>query len=238
MNTIGPNIDAQKVDDRAHMYHWLAEAKPGLIVVMNEQDVATRCKMAVPSANVVHRWVYQGDDSIDRYTPQSWAATYLPNRAANTYTYCLNEPGGDWRALSAWMIPTMSQAAVMHAPLCVGNFSKGAPPQHAIDAGELDAFLLAFNDFPLHRCGVHLYWKTTPEDDPHTVHYRLLRDRARKIGAVVRFMATEAGRDEAGGYNDGWRAHHNEAEYAGLLVRQARLLADDGVDMAVFVYGA
>lgn len=238
MNSIGPNIDAQKVDDRAHMYGWLVEAKPRLIVVMNEQDVATRCKMVVPSANVVHRWVYEGDDSIDRYTPQAWAAQFLANRPANTYTYCLNEPGGDWRAQSNWMVATMAQAAVMNAPLCIGNHSKGNPPVEAINAGEFDDFLLAFNDFPLHRYGVHLYWKTTPENDPDTVHYRYMRDRARKIGAQVRFMATEAGRDELGGYDDGWRNHHSEPEYAELLVRQARMLADDGVDMAVFVYGA
>lgn len=238
MNSIGPNIDAQKVDDRAHLYGWLGEAKPGLIVVMNEPEVAGRCKLIVPSAKVVHRWVYQGDDSYDRYTPHEWASRYLVNRPAHTYTYCLNEPGGDWRAQSAWMVTVMAIAAAMNAPLCIGNFSKGNPPKEAINAGELDRFLLAFNDFPLHECGVHLYWKTTPEADPDTVHYRYLRDRARRIGARVRFMATEAGRDERGGYSDGWRAHMNEPTYAGLLVRQARMLAEDDVHMAVFVYGA
>lgn len=40
MTTIGANVLAQTVHDRARMYGWLAQSKPGLIVVCDEPDVA------------------------------------------------------------------------------------------------------------------------------------------------------------------------------------------------------
>lgn len=234
---IGTNILAQTVADRARMYGWVAESNQKLMVVCDETTVAENVKAASPKSLVSHRWVYAGDDSIDRYTPSDWCGTFLPQLPQNVWGYCLNEPGGDWKLVSRYLVAVMSIAAGYNKPVIMGNFSKGNPPVSVINAGLIDEFLLAFNDFPLHRIGVHLYWMTTPAADPDAVHYKHILARAKKIGAQVRFAATEAGRDVRGGSNDGWQTVMGPEEYALRLAEHANLVKADSVPLAVFCYG-
>jgi hypothetical protein len=236
--SIGLNILAQTVHDRARLYDWLARAKPGLCVVCDEPDVAMRVKMAAPGALVAHRWIYDEDASVDALTPRAWAARFLPGLPAGVAGYALNEPSGDWRAISRWCADVMSIAAARNQPLIVGNLAVGNPPQAAIDAGDFDALLLAFNEFPLHRFGLHEYAQVDPAREPYRVgRYRALKARAARIGARVRFVMTEAGRDVGGGPDDGWRAVMDASAYAAFLKAQAAVYADDGIPMAVFCYG-
>lgn len=237
MTTIGVNILAPWVHDRARLYGWLAEAKPGLIVVCDEPDVAARCKMAVPGAAVAHRWVYDGDGDLN-LTPAQWAARFLPTLPGGVVGYALNEPSGDWAAIAVWCAEVMSLAAAENKPLIVGNLAVGNPPPEYIEAGAFDPLLRAFNEFPIHWFGVHEYFRADPTNEPYLVgRYRALRDRARQIGARVRFAVTEAGRDYKGGALDGWQSVMDAPTYAAKLAQQASVYAPDGMDMAVFCYG-
>ena len=221
------------------MYDWLARSKPGLCVVADETDVAVRVKMAAPGALVAHRWVYQGDDSVGNMTPGQWAARFLPALPAGVAGYALNEPSGDWRAISQWCADVMSIAAVANKPLIVGNLSVGNPPEAAIADGDFDAMLMAFNDFPLHYFGLHEYWVSNPTAETYRVgRYKALQDRAKEIGArAVRFVMTEAGRDVNGGSDDGWQSVMDAQTYADKLVQQANVYRADAIPMAVFCYG-
>lgn len=235
--TIGVNILAQTVHDRARLYAWLAEARPGLIVVCDETDVATRCKMVAPGAVVAHRWIYDGDGNLGM-TPQEWAGRFLPGLPPGVVGYCLNEPAGDWAAISRWCADVMSIAAAYNKPLIVGNLAVGKPEPADIAAGAFDPMLKAFNEFPLHWFGVHEYFRADPAAEPwHCTRFHALRDRARQIGARVRFAITEAGRDYQGGVLDGWQNVMDEKTYAAKLTQQAALYAPDSVPMAVFCYG-
>lgn len=238
MPAIGVNVLAQTVHDRARLYGWLAAAKPALIVVCDEPDVAVRCQAAAPGALVAHRWVYDGDDSVGHLTPRAWAERFLPALPAGIAGYAMNEPSGDWRAISQWCADVMSIAAVANKPLIVGNLAVGNPPESAIAAGDFDVMLRAFNDFPMHRFGLHEYAQSNPAKEPYRVgRYKTLKARAEAIGARARFAITEAGRDVLGGPQDGWRAVMDENAYADFLEAQAAVYADDGIDMAVFCYG-
>jgi hypothetical protein len=236
---IGVVILAQTVHDRARMYGWLAASKPDLCVVCDETDVATRVKMAAPGAIVAHRWTYSGDGSVATVTPGEWVARFAHGLPSGVIGYALNEPSGDWRRIAAWCADVMSIAATLNRPVVVGNFAVGNPPQEAIEAGELDALLLAFNDFPLHYLGVHEYFRDKPHAEPWFVgRWKMLADRADRIGARgVRFLVTEAGRDFAGGANDGWQAVMSAEEYALKLTAQADRYQGANIPMAVFCYG-
>ena len=237
--SIGVNVLAQTVHDRARMYGWLAQAKPGLIVVCDEPDVATRCKMAAPGAIVAHRWIYEGDGSHTTMTAHEWAARFLPALPAGLYGYALNEPAGDWRGLSAWLVQVMSLAGAQNKPLIVGNLAMGNPPLDVIESGAFDELLKAFNDWPLHRFGLHEYANLNPAAEPwHVGRWKALQIRADKLGARgVRFVMTEAGRDVAGGPNDGWQAVMGEQQYADFLTAQADEYRAAAIPMAVFCYG-
>ena len=239
MTTIGANILAQNVHDRARMYGWLAEAKPGLLVVCDEPDVAVRCKMAAPGALVAHRWIYEGDGNVDALSPQAWAARFLPALPDGIAGYALNEPSGDWRAISGWCSDVMRLAGAQHKPLIVANLAVGNPPESAIAAGEFDGLLLAFADWPIHRFGLHEYWQAAPTAEPFRVgRYKALKERARQIGAYgVRFAMTEAGRDVRGAATDGWQSVYSADEYAKKLTQQAAVYEADDIDMACFCYG-
>lgn len=221
------------------MYGWLAEAKPGLIVVCDEPDVAVRCKMAAPGALVAHRWVYDGDSSVGYLTPPQWAARFLPALPDGIAGYAMNEPSGDWRAISSWCAAVMSLAGAQHKPLIVANLAVGNPEESAIAAGEFDELLLSFADWPIHRFGLHEYWQAAPTAEPFRVgRYKALKERARQIGAYgVRFAMTEAGRDVRGGATDGWQSVMSADEYAKKLPQQAGVYEADDIDMAVFCYG-
>lgn len=133
----------------------------------------------------------------------------------------------------------MSIAAVANKPLIVGNLSVGNPPEAAIAAGDFDALLLAFNDFPLHYFGLHEYWISNPTAETYRVgRYKALQDRAATIGArAVRFVMTEAGRDVNGGSDDGWQSVMDAQTYADKLTQQANVYRADAIPMAVFCYG-
>jgi hypothetical protein len=236
--TIGVNVLAQTVHDRARLYGWLAQSKPGLIVVCDETDVATRCKMVAPGAVVAHRWIYDGDGSLNM-TPVEWAGRFLPALPAGVAGYALNEPAGDWAAISRWCADVMSIAAAYNKPVVVGNFAVGNPPEAVIATGDLDPLLIAFNDFPLHYLGVHEYFVLNPASEPWNVgRWKRLADRANQIGAQrVRFLVTEAGRDFKGGAGDGWQSVMDEKTYAEKVTQQAALYAPESVPMAVFCYG-
>jgi hypothetical protein len=236
---IGVVILAQTVHDRARMYAWLAASKPDLCVVCDETDVATRVKMAAPGAVVVHRWIYDGDSNPATNTPPQWATRFLPALPAGVIGYALNEPAGDWRGIAKWCADVMSIAAAYNKPVVVGNFAVGNPPADVIAAGDLDAMLLAFNDFPLHFCGVHEYFVSNPTGEPdHVGRWHLLADRATLIGARgVRFLVTEAGRDFRGGSGDGWQSVFSPEEYAVKLAQQADQYKAAEIPMAVFCYG-
>jgi hypothetical protein len=236
---IGVNILAQTVHDRARMYAWLAASKPDLCIVCDETDVATRVKMAAPGAIVAHRWIYDGDSNPATNTPPQWATRFLPALPAGVIGYALNEPAGDWRGIAKWCADVMSIAAAYNKPVVVGNFAVGNPPADVIAAGDLDALLLAFNDFPLHYLGVHEYFVSNPTGEPdHVGRWHLLADRAALIGARrVRFLVTEAGRDYRGGSGDGWQSVFSADEYAKKLIQQAEQYKADEIPMAVFCYG-
>jgi hypothetical protein len=236
---IGVNILAQTVHDRARMYAWLAASKPDLCIVCDETDVATRVKMSAPGAIVAHRWIYNGDSNPATNTPPQWATRFLPALPAGVIGYSLNEPAGDWRGIAKWCADVMSIAAAYNKPVVVGNFAVGNPPADVIAAGDLDALLLAFNDFPLHFCGVHEYFVSNPTGEPdHVGRWQLLADRAALIGARrVRFLVTEAGRDFRGGSGDGWQSVFSPEEYAVKLTQQADQYKAAEIPMAVFCYG-
>jgi hypothetical protein len=236
---IGVNILAQTVHDRARMYAWLAASKPDLCVVCDETDVAQRVKMSAPGAVVAHRWIYDGDSNPATNTPQQWATRFLPALPAGVIGYALNEPGGDWRGIARWCADVMSIAAAYNKPVIVGNFAVGNPPADVIAAGDLDAMLRAFNDFPLHYCGVHEYFVSNPTGEPdHVGRWHLLADRAALIGARrVRFLVTESGRDFRGGSGDGWQSVFSPEEYAVKLAQQAEQYKAAEIPMAVFCYG-
>jgi hypothetical protein len=235
---IGVNILAQTVHDRARMYAWLAASKPDLCIVCDETDVATRVKMSAPGAIVAHRWIYDGDNGLGS-TPLQWAARFLPGLPAGVIGYALNEPANEWRQIARWCADVMSIAAAYNKPVVVGNFAVGNPPAEVIAAGDLDALLLAFNDFPLHYCGVHEYFVSNPTGEPdHVGRWHLLADRAALIGARrVRFLVTEAGRDYRGGSGDGWQSVFSPEEYAVKLTQQAEQYRAAEIPMAVFCYG-
>lgn len=234
---IGVNVQAQNVHDRARMYAWLGQVKPDLVVVCDEPDVALRCKMITPGSIVAHRWTYDGDGDLN-VTPLQWATRYLPALPGGVIGYALNEPAGDWAAISKWCADVMSIAAAYNRPLIVGNIAVGKPEPADIEAGAFDVMLRAFNDFPIHWFGVHEYFRADPTAEPwHVGRYRALAERAKAIGARVRFAVTEAGRDFAGGVNDGWRAVMDEQTYAAKLTQQAAVYAPENVPMAVFCYG-
>jgi hypothetical protein len=236
---IGVNILAQTVHDRARMYAWLAASKPDLCIVCDETDVATRVKMAAPGAIVAHRWIYDGDSNPATNTPPQWATRFLPALPAGVIGYALNEPAGDWRGIAKWCADVMSIAAAYNKPVVVGNFAVGNPPAAVIASGDLDALLLAFNDFPLHYLGVHEYFVANPTGEPdHVGRWQLLADRAALIGARrVRFLVTEAGRDYRGGSGDGWQSVFSPEEYAVKLAQQADQYKAAAIPMAVFCYG-
>jgi hypothetical protein len=236
---IGVNILAQTVHDRARMYAWLAASKPDLCIVCDETDVAQRVKMAAPGAVVAHRWIYDGDSNPATNTPPQWATRFLPALPAGVIGYALNEPAGDWRGIAKWCADVMSIAAAYNKPVVVGNFAVGNPPAEVIASGDLDALLLAFNDFPLHYLGVHEYFVSNPTGEPdHVGRWQLLADRAALIGARrVRFLVTEAGRDYRGGSGDGWQSVFSPEEYAVKLTQQAEQYKAAEIPMAVFCYG-
>jgi hypothetical protein len=236
---IGVNILAPWVHDRARMYAWLAASKPDLCIVCDETDVATRVKMSAPGAIVAHRWIYDGDSNPATNTPPQWATRFLPALPAGVIGYALNEPAGDWRGIAKWCADVMSIAAAYNKPVVVGNFAVGNPPAEVIAAGDLDALLLAFNDFPLHYLGVHEYFVANPTGEPdHVGRWHLLADRAALIGARrVRFLITEAGRDYRGGSGDGWQSVFSPEEYAVKLAQQAEQYRAAEIPMAVFCYG-
>jgi hypothetical protein len=236
---IGVNILAQTVHDRARMYAWLAASKPDLCIVCDETDVATRVKMSAPGAIVAHRWIYDGDSNPAANTPPQWATRFLPALPAGVIGYSLNEPAGDWRGIAKWCADVMSIAAAYNKPVVVGNFAVGNPPAEVIASGDLDALLLAFNDFPLHYLGVHEYFVSNPTGEPdHVGRWQLLADRAALIGARgVRFLVTEAGRDYKGGAGDGWQSVFSPEEYAVKLTQQAEQYKAAEIPMAVFCYG-
>jgi hypothetical protein len=236
---IGVNILAQTVHDRARMYAWLAASKPDLCIVCDETDVATRVKMSAPGAIVAHRWIYDGDSNPATNTPPQWATRFLPALPAGVIGYALNEPAGDWRGIAKWCADVMSIAAAYGKAIIVGNFAVGNPPADVIAAGDLDALLLAFNDFPLHYLGVHEYFEKDPAGEPnHVGRWRLLADRAALIGARgVRFLVTESGRDYRGGSGDGWQSVFSPEEYAVKLTQQAEQYKAAEIPMAVFCYG-
>jgi hypothetical protein len=239
LTTIGVNVLAQTVHDRARMYAWLAASKPGLCIVCDETDVATRVKMSAPGAIVAHRWIYDGDSNPATNTPPQWATRFLPALPAGVIGYALNEPAGDWRQIAKWCADVMSIAAAYNKPVVVANFAVGNPPADVIAAGDLDALLLAFNDFPLHYLGVHEYFVSNPTGEPdHIGRWQLLADRAALIGARgVRFLVTESGRDFRGGSGDGWQSVFSPEEYAVKLAQQAEQYEAAGIPMAVFCYG-
>lgn len=237
---IGVNVLAPWVHDRARMIGWLAEARPDLIVVCDEPDVAVRCKMAAPGAVVAHRWIYDGDGSIDTVTPAQWASRYLPALPSGVIGYALNEPAGDWPAIAVWCAQVMSVAAAYNKPVVVGNFAVGNPPEDVIAAGGFDPLLRAFADFPLHYLGVHEYFTDDPiAEQPWKIgRWKFLADRAQQIGARgVRFLVTEAGRDDKGRPGDGWQSVMSADEYAKQLARQADTYQQAAIPMAVFCYG-
>lgn len=235
--SIGANILAPWVDDRARMYHYLTRLKPALVVVCDEPAVAAQIKAALPATLVVHRWVRAGDGSIANWTPDQWVRDFVLPLPPGVAGYVLNEVGGDWRANADWLVRVMRLVAPLNIPLVLGNFSKGNPPKAAIYGGELDALLLAFNEFPNCRFGYHPYWTDDPDSDEHANWHVHILARAQAIGAHVRLAATEAGRDERGGYDDGYRRHFSSAVYAEKQTRQARRLAAAGIPNAPFCYG-
>ena len=235
--SIGANILAPWVADRAAMYDWLVRANPRSVVVCDEPNVAAQVKAALPKARVIHRWVREGDGSIANWTPQAWVRDFVLPLPPGVMGYVLNEPGGDWRAVASYLVTVMRLVAPLNIPLVLGNFSKGQPPRSAVDGGELDEFLLAFNDFPINFLGYHPYFADDPATDEHASWHTVFLNRAAKIGAKVRLIATEAGRDERGGYHDGYRVHMPSISFAEKLTRQARTLDEFGIDMAPFCYG-
>ncbi len=235
--SIGANILAPWVADRAAMYDWLVRANPRSVVVCDEPNVAAQVKAALPKARVIHRWVREGDGSIANWTPQAWVRDFVLPLPPGVMGYVLNEPGGDWRAVASYLVTVMRLTAPLNIPLVLGNFSKGRPPRFAVDGGELDEFLLAFNDFPINFLGYHPYFADDPATDEHASWHTVFLNRAAKIGAKVRLIATEAGRDERGGYHDGYRVHMPSISFAEKLTRQARTLDEFGIDMAPFCYG-
>lgn len=235
--SIGANILAPWVNDRARMFDYLVRLNPQMVVVCDEPSVAAAIKSALPNTTVIHRWVVDGDGSHGNWTPDAWIRSFALPLPPGVMGYLLNEPGGNWRELSAWLVTVMSLCAALNIPLCVGNFSKGTPPEAVIEAGELDALLLAFNDFPLHRFGYHPYWTDDPDTDEHANWHVHIQRRAAKIGAKVRLFATESGRDERGAYSDGYHAHMPSAVFAEKETRHAATLRAAGVPVAPYCYG-
>lgn len=235
--SIGANILAPWVDDRARMFDYLVRLNPRMVVVCDEPNVAATIKSALPNCAVIHRWVRDGDGSHINWPADEWVRSFALPLPKGVMGYLLNEPAGNWRALSTYLATVMSHCGALNIPLCVGNFSKGNPPVDALNAGELDELLMAFNDWPLHRLGYHPYWKNDPDIDPHARWHIPILNRAGQIGARVRLFATESGRDEHGAYEDGYRMHMTNAEYGEREVRHARTLSAAGIEQAPFAYG-
>lgn len=235
--SIGANILAPWVADRAAMFDWLVKANPGAVVVCDEPNIAAQVKSTLPNTSVVHRWIREGDGSFTNWTPAQYINDFVRPLPAGVMGYVLNEPGGEWAALASYLVTIMRLVAPMNIPLVLGNFSKGNPPRAVVDAGLLDNFLMAFNEFPINWFGYHPYFSDDPATDEHANWHTVILNRAAKIGAHVRLMATEAGRDQSGAYNDGYHSHMTSAAFAEKLTRQARTLDQYGINMTPFCYG-
>jgi hypothetical protein len=241
-NLLGLNILAQTVYDRAKLSAYLQQARPALVVVMDDVGLARQFKHALPNMLVVHRRSHPDQHHWhEKISAAQWLADHRADAGDGLILQCFNEPGTqDYKALADWCVELMQLADSEGVPLALPNFSVGNPNERRIQTGEFDDLLKAFAKYPRHYLALHEYAQASPslEQPYHIGRYREWIARAQALGIrPPRILITETGRDVGGGHRDGWRSVLTEAQYVTFLHRLADAYRPDNIPTAIFCYG-
>lgn len=239
---LGLNILAQTVYDRAKLSAYLQQARPALVVVMDDVGLARQFKHALPNMLVVHRRSHPDQHHWHEKMPAAqWLADHRADAGDGLILQCFNEPGTqDYKALADWCVELMQLSDSEGVPLALPNFSVGNPNERRIQAGEFDDLLKAFAKYPRHYLALHEYAQANPslEQPYHIGRYREWIARAQTLGILPpRILITETGRDVGGGHRDGWRSVLTEAQYVTFLHRLVDAYRPDNIPTAIFCYG-
>ena len=232
MSKIGLNSLGVGNYDEPRLLAWLDRARPPVVVVMDNSDLALRLQARYPDTLVIfRRWP---DDSIPAVSPDpvAWVrlmASYVPD--SRIALYAGNEPGPECRAttLTAWTLAALDEADRLGRRLVVGNFGMGGPEDDEL-RGELRPLLQRIGG-TWHVYGYHGYADfhnyRAPGYDPLAGDTWLVGRYRRMFAAcdalnIPRPLVaiTEHGYDSLTDVYHGWRAGRgvSEADYAAALM--------------------
>lgn len=209
------NILAHSVNHWDALYAHTNRYTPRAALVMDEPLRAESLARLYPSATVVHRAWFAGDnDAHYHITPETFLDAFgNVGRSGRIYVQALNEAPVDTvehaRALCDWLERLMTLAHQQGIRLAVAGISVGNPPPplRLIENGHFDKLLLALYRFPEMALLLHEYFINDGTSEPNRVGlFRTWLARADKLGIQRPHILTgEFGRDVAGG-NDGYKA--------------------------------
>lgn len=237
--SISLNVLGMPTPDIPALLAWVAQAKPPLLLVMDEIDIGRRVQMVSPRTEIVFRRYRPDDHELSaKLKPADFLAS-ITDVPANWIVQAGNEPGGDQALLTTWTAALIRQATAIGRRLAVGNWSVGNPDTDAVADGKYDLILQALAGGGRHYLGTHEYFFDKPIEEVYFVgRYKAFLRRAGVLGIQRPAIAVlEHGRDLGGGH-DGWRAQGwTEAQYADRLEAAQTVYAADNVCACVFSYG-
>lgn len=141
--------------DKDALVNEMRIRQPYMIVIMDDVDLAIRCKNVSPDTVVIHRDNRFGgnDDATHRMRPEDCLNGYRGQAALGLIPYIGNEFPFTAQAVD-WLVQVAHLARQENIRVCLHNASGGQIGQAVIDSGIIDP-LLAYMDF--HYYAVHLY---------------------------------------------------------------------------------
>lgn len=241
----GPNALGQYIADWNSFQNYVAQARPGAMLVMDQPDLARGAKAVSPKTLVIHR-AYNANDPNwhDRKADGSWVfppAQWLADHTvADVAIAVFNEPSpGNIEKFIDWLVELMALAFAQHIVLVVGNFAVGNPADKAITAGVYDRLIHAIVQYGM-WLGVHEYFINDPVAEYPWLcgRFEFWLDRAEALGLKLNLVVTEHGRDLGGGQNDGFNNQPwGQQGYYDRLVAAQALYKKFGIAVCVFCYG-
>lgn len=247
MRRWGLNILSQTVGDRAALIVYLQRLKPDWSLVMDEWPFALQVLSALPAIKLVYRaYNPQDHEYYAKITPAQFIEMHRPFAHPRVWVQCHNEPGGGEVAdrpamvnFNAWMTEALVMARGIGLKLAAPNFAVGCPHETHIRDGVFDSTIrqMAAQALPVF---LHEYGWQNPAIEPYLVQrHKEWLNRFRALGLPVpEVVISETGRDENGGYLDGYQAVMSSERYGNDFLPQVdQVDGDTKVSRLVFGVG-
>jgi hypothetical protein len=243
MNRLGYNFLAQTVADRGRAEARMELCPPQSIVVMDDAGWAVHLKRKFPSTLVIHRGYRKYDPALhEGTTPEAFVRDNLYFANTGVLVQVYNEPD------------TYKEGFSKAVDFCCAVYDLGKPRGLRfsflnIGMGHMAEWAVPKLDPLLRRLagyaygdvfGVHEYATDSMRTErPHHIgRFELVANRVRQLGRLpVQFGVTEYGRDEHGGYSDGYKDHMTSQQYAAFRASGMSAYREFNAPAAIYSYG-